>query len=304
MDHNIHSAPTSISPAQKGSDGGVIIVNIYRRRIWLLLLVLFAGAGSFLVLRHLQASIYGVPPGYTGGPWDAVTCATAGCHRGPVTTVSGWVSTDVPTSGYIPGDTYNITLTASRPQTNLFGFQVTAQNGEGVQGRFLITDPVQTQFSLNDGYVTHKLAGTQGANQKTWAMKWIAPDPASQEGIVFYAAFVAGVFDIDDEVFLSTRPVKLHVSVAEPEQVKGMPLVYPNPFYGRLTVRGHDPDDLPRTLSLHDLTGVRVYHDPTPLESGFLTWILRPEDLPEGIYLLEVVTNNNRYCQKVICRRP
>jgi len=276
----------------------------FRRSTGLWLLLLLGIGGGALFFRHLQASIYGVPPGYTGGPWDGITCATAGCHRGPVTTVSGWISTDVPSSGYLPGDTYLVTLTATRPQTTLFGFQVTAQSADGIQGRFLITDPVQTQFSLNDGYVTHKIAGSSGINQKTWSMKWVAPDPPPSDGITLYAAFVAGIFDQDDEVFLSTRPLFVNPGVSEITSGPIPPDIYPNPFFGVLNVKwpyNHVPV---RYMALYTLQGKRLCFVQDSPESGFSSWQLTTGDLPNGTYLLEIRSDHHQHWQKVICRRP
>jgi hypothetical protein len=268
----------------------------------------FLLAGSLILilglfLQHLDASIYGVPPGYTGAPYDGMTCATAGCHRGPVSTVQGWITTDIPATGYQPADTYQITLTATRASTSVFGFQLTAQHGDGTIGRFLVTDPVQTQYSQGDQYITHRETGTSGFGQKVWQCKWIAPDPPPPDGITLYASFVAGLFDIDDEVFLSARPLHIQQSVDPPGENALPPTVFPNPFYGALYITWPHRHAPLRSASLYNPAGERVYHTESPRESGHNLWHLNPGDLPNGTYLLEVRSDKHLHRQKVICRR-
>lgn len=259
--------------------------------------------GTALLLQKLHASIYGVPPGYTGAPYDGMTCATAGCHRGPVTTVQGWITTDIPATGYLPADTYQITLTATRASTSIFGFQLTAQNGDGPIGRFLVTDPVQTQYSQGDQYITHRETGTSGFGQKVWQCKWIAPNPPPPDGITLYASFVTGMFDVDDEVFLSTRPLHIQQSVALPGEHVSPPTVFPNPFYGALYLSWTQRYAPLRSASLYNQAGDRVYHTYSPREAGHNLWHLSPGHLPAGTYLLELRSDQYQYRQKVICRR-
>lgn len=47
---------------------------------------------------------------YTGSPGDGHSCAQ--CH-GSSSTVSGWITSTIPASGYVPGTTYQITATNS-----------------------------------------------------------------------------------------------------------------------------------------------------------------------------------------------
>jgi hypothetical protein len=254
----------------------------------------------FMLMRFVYASIYGVPPGYTGSPVDGITCATMGCHRGPVTTVPGWITTNIPPNGYMPADTYTVTLSASRPNTSVFGFQITAQTKAGIVGEFLISDPVQTQYSQGTGYVTHKAAGSSGNNQKSWQMKWIAPADTNETGVTFYAAMVVGYFDQDDEVFLSTRTYNsAYLSVQKNPHNNASVTCSPVPFGSHLTVQ------LPETITgevsfgFFNTEGVlmkTVIATGNPGERhSFDT-----ELLPKGVTFLVVKTNQGRFTRKLI----
>lgn len=275
----------------------------YRRWHKVAVALLCAGV-LVLAYSSLRSSIYGVPPGYTGSPLDGVTCATMGCHRGPVSTVNGWITTNVPATGYVPADTYDITLTASRPNTTIFGFQMATHSLTSVEGSFLVTDPLQTQYSQGTGYITHKIGGTSGTNLKTWQCKWIAPADLQVTEVTLYAAFLTGTFDVDDEVFITHLLLQQGAQKVEEFSDGKNLLWWPNPFYRRLFVHCNDPENPPRSFTLYNLAGIRVYHDTHPQQTTFSTWLLLPGDLPEGMYLLETATANARHLQKVICQRP
>jgi len=261
--------------------------------------VLFTGF-LFMLIRFVYASIYGVPPGYTGSPLDGTTCATMACHRGPVTTVPGWIITTIPPNGYLPADTYTVTLTATRPGTSVFGFQITAQGLSGIVGEFLITDGVQTQYSLGTGYVTHKAAGSSGIDQKSWQMQWIAPADTNEMEVTFYAAMVVGLFDQDDEVFLSTRAyTSAYQSVGRlPRGSPGLSC-YPVPFGSTLHIK-----------TPHKAAGITRFDFFSPSGALLLTvsekatpdnnYQINTESLPEGLIFMIMTTEKGVFSTKLL----
>lgn len=123
----------------------------------------------------------GSPAGYTGSPGDGHDCMA--CHGGTTTFVSGWITSNVPADGYIPGETYNITVTVSG--TGSKGFEVSPQN---IAGDLLGTLAAGSGSELtgNGKYVTQSSASN--SNPKVWVFQWTAPTAGTGE-VVFYGAF-------------------------------------------------------------------------------------------------------------------
>ena len=158
------------------------------------LLAVFSSVILLLVLTIITQNAFtstgGPPAGRTGSPGDGgSTCAT-GCHTGmAVTPTFGWISSNVPATGYVPGQTYTITATATQSGCVKFGFQISPQSITGAYiGTMIVTDPTNTQI-VSTKYIEQKSAGTVGStNSHTWTFDWIAP--ATGIGTVtFYGAF-------------------------------------------------------------------------------------------------------------------
>ena len=101
----------------------------------------------------------GSPGGKTGSPGDeGATCIE--CHPGnDVQEAEGWITSDIPDLGYIPGETYTITLTGTHPDITKMGFELTAENEAGKVGGLAISDADRTHFTNGENAVTHTLAG-------------------------------------------------------------------------------------------------------------------------------------------------
>jgi len=130
----------------------------------------------------------GAPAGYTGSPGDGITCTN--CHTGTASSSSSQIITsNIPASGYVAGQTYTITATVSQSGINEFGFQISPQNSTGaLMGTIINTSPSQTQV-LNSKYITHTAGGIAGtSNSKTWSFDWAAP-AAGSGPVTFYGAF-------------------------------------------------------------------------------------------------------------------
>lgn len=61
----------------------------------------------------LFASSNGSPGGRSGSPGDNNQTCTA-CHSGTAVNQTGWISTNIPASGYVAGQTYQLTLNGTR----------------------------------------------------------------------------------------------------------------------------------------------------------------------------------------------
>jgi len=131
----------------------------------------------------------GPPTGKTGSPGDGGSTCN-GCHSGTVNLVTGWITSNIPTAGYIAGDTYTITLTAFGTTEVKFGFQATSEklSDNSKTGTPILTNSAETQIVGTD-YVEHTTAGTTGSTgSHTWSYDWIAPAVGTGD-VAFYAAF-------------------------------------------------------------------------------------------------------------------
>ncbi len=124
----------------------------------------------------------GAPAGYTGSPGDGQNCTS--CHGGTATSSTGWITSNIPASGYVPGTTYQITATNSLTGSGKFGFEVSPQNASGT---LLGTLAAGTNSQLVGGgkYVTHTNASP---SISTWTFNWTAP-AAGTGNVTFYGAF-------------------------------------------------------------------------------------------------------------------
>lgn len=130
------------------------------------------------------------------------------CHpvlNTDVTTTN--ITSNIPSTGYVPGNTYNITV-ALNPVVGLgpAGFEVTCEENttNTKSGSFGITSPTSTQFTNNSSAVTHTTARN---SLGTWSFNWV--EPIAETGdITFYGAFIeAGyplVSNLGDYLTLST----------------------------------------------------------------------------------------------------
>jgi len=146
---------------------------------------------AFPVVLMILANSTGSPGGKTGSVGDGGNTCTD-CHTGTANPVTGWISSNIPPEGYTPGATYNITAIGNHTGVVLFGFELTAEDGQGNKvGTLTVTDPLQTQLTNSNAAVTHTASGnTPIGNMKTWNMGWTAPATAIGD-ITFYAAFNA-----------------------------------------------------------------------------------------------------------------
>ncbi len=144
---------------------------------------------SALITQNAYTHTAGAPAQKTGSPGDGSSCTS--CHGGAASTQSGWITSNIPASGYVHGQTYTITATATQTGLVKFGFEVSPQNASGAQlGTLVATDLTNTQLLSGTKYITHKSAGTIGTTGfHTWTFDWIAPAQGTGD-VTFYGAFL------------------------------------------------------------------------------------------------------------------
>ncbi len=159
----------------------------------------------------------GSPGGRTGSPGDSGQNCT-GCHSGSPQSASNWITTNIPPAGYVPGQTYTITASGTHTGVVKFGFELTAENSQGIKaGTFIITNLTQTKLINQNKAVTHLAGGTTpSGNTKTWSMNWTAPAQGTGP-ITFYAALNAANGNGNnsgDVIYLTSATVQEQETVA------------------------------------------------------------------------------------------
>ncbi len=143
--------------------------------------------------------------GKTGSPSDGADCMI--CHSITQIGQDPTFTTDIPVTGYVPGNIYNITVHINPlPVSGPNGFEVTCEDNTNntKAGTFVITDINDTKLTNNNNAVTHTY---QGANTTpTWNFSWVAPIAGTGD-ITFYGAFIEGAYPIGQnfgDIFSST----------------------------------------------------------------------------------------------------
>jgi len=127
----------------------------------------------------------------TGSPADINNCTQ--CHSGSAQTAISWISTNIPSSGYIGGQTYTITVQGTHASVVRFGFELTAEDANNAKvGIFTITNTAETKLVNSSHAVTHTGNGITPDNDsiKAWSFDWTAPAIGTGT-IKFYAALLA-----------------------------------------------------------------------------------------------------------------
>ena len=242
----------------------------------------------------------GAPTARTGSPGDGANCTA--CHTGSAaSTVAGVITSDIPASGYVPGATYTITATIASTGINKFGFQISAQTPTGVKrGTMVITDASRTQLITSGKYITHKAAGTAGVGSNTWSFSWIAP-VAGTGSFTFYGAFVlanGNNANSGDQVRLATLPVTEAVATGITDEVLAADAVsvYPNPATDFVSINVLNAAKADVTIT--DISG-RIVKTIRDHDLGQNQPVVISE-LPEGIYMLRIATENGQVIKKII----
>jgi hypothetical protein len=146
---------------------------------------IFGSIIAIAILLYPKSTISkltGSPGGKTGSPMDNSDCTS--CHNVGGTTLSTTnITSNIPSTGYIPGNTYTITTSSWAD-----GFEITCEENTGntKTGTFFNTNPSTTQLVNNGDAITHTAAGNLS---NSWNFDWEAPSVGTGD-VTFYGAFI------------------------------------------------------------------------------------------------------------------
>lgn len=145
-----------------------------------IIIALVVGIAAVSMTQELVSNPTGAPLGRTGSPADGATCSSPGCHFGTASPLSNVITSNIPATGYVPGQSYTITVTV--PGSGNKGFQVSPQKTDGTQ---LGSLQAGAGSQVIGKYITHTAPKTGTA---TWTFGWTAP-AAGSGSVTFYGAF-------------------------------------------------------------------------------------------------------------------
>ncbi len=248
-------------------------------------------------LHHMvSANKAGAPSGNTGSPGDGVSCAKVGCHTGTATFADGIITTNIPESGYLTDETYTITVTATSPSRNRFGFQLSPQNVSGdIQGTLTLSDASRTKLTGGGAYVTHvstSIDGVDGVN--TWSFDW---DPLLAAGdVTFYAAVNVGNGNgtaSGDSIYVTSLTVSedpANNPVSIESYLLDQQLIWNNPVRNQLLLNGSlvESGQLIQIFDLHGRLADSWIH------TGTSKVVYDASNLTPGIYILRSGSEQNQ----------
>lgn len=126
--------------------------------------------------HNLSSSPDGAPSGYAfDKATNFRTCATSGCHSGTsviADTSIAKITSNIPSTGYVPGTIYTFTATVNKPGYVRFGFQASPQDSVGnYKGTMIVTNSTKTKIT-GTKYITHTQSGNSSSS---WSWNWTAP---------------------------------------------------------------------------------------------------------------------------------
>lgn len=157
----------------------------------------------FLHPKISNSNSTGSPGGKTGSPSDISNCMA--CHTDSQTAQAATITTNIPSTGYEPGNIYNITVMINTSGVfGVNGFEITCEDNttNSKAGSFAITNPNITKFTNNSNAVTHTYAGN---SLESWSVNWEAPISGTGD-ITFYAALIEGRYPMGNsgDIFSTT----------------------------------------------------------------------------------------------------
>lgn len=247
--------------------------------------------------------IDGTEPGYTGSPGDSLKNCTA-CHGGFSYKVDGWITSNIPASGYIPGNTYTIKAKNTALSHNRFGFLVSPQKLNGdLLGTLVISDTVKTKLVGNSKYVTYRAASVTSQDSMIWTFNWIAP-AAGTGDVVFYGAFNSNQdgHKGGDVTQLTSLRVKENgtASVINAQNNKVIVSAYPNPASNFVNVSFTLSRKGNLSIKMVNLEGKIVYQTTEENAFGLINKEIETSQLANGVYLIQTQIGENISTNKVV----
>lgn len=243
----------------------------------------------------------GAPTGKTGAPGES-NCTM--CHSGNVN--DGSTLSSISFSGidnqYIPGITYDLTLTLNNGSTKN-GFQLVVLDSitNSNSGTLILTDAVNTQISSanNRDYLNHTSSGN---TQTSWNFQWTAPSSNVGPIKIYYAYNIAGYpysNTSGDDIYTSIKTI----SAPNSSQISTNELLDFNCFLDndeKLNILSNLNSTRDAELKLYNISGKLLCSRNLRLKVNQVDKVNIPNDLPSGIYVVSLTTDKEQKTKKIV----
>jgi hypothetical protein len=258
---------------------------------------------AFALLVRATQNSNGAPNGNTGAPGE--TNCTA-CHGGSAvnsdpdgkTTVAVTLNGDTVTQ-YVLNQTYDVSVTVSHPQSNKFGFQLTALNSAGNSDVGTVTFGSEVSLNEDTGrnrfYLNHKSNSTSGTNNaRTWTFRW-RPEGVSG-AVTFYAAGNAtnGNGSISGDRIYTTSLTVQQNTTSRPKFLSENDFRVTTGRENRAEIRLSEATK--GILTLADATGRTIWTRKVELPAGHSAHVLETD--ASGVYILTLSTDKGTAYRK------
>ncbi len=229
----------------------------------------------------------------SGSPGDGEDCSA--CHGGGLNTDNSWMTSDIPATGYIAGQTYTMTLTTTGGGGSAKkGFSVTCEDGSANHmGTFVITDATNT--SSFDDHVSHLAAGN---TLTTWSFDWTAPASGSGD-VTFYASLLFDGYGggvVNASQMYSEETVSSVNDLAAKNGLK----VYPNPVVDQLNIEMPEISGNEVGVTIFSSNGQVVYTNDSYLVNSLSTSSIDVSNLETGMYIINITSENQTFTNRFI----
>lgn len=276
-------------------------ITIVSLLTWIVILV--ADSISNVAYTHVA----GAPAARCGSIANPATCTS--CHSGgPNTVQPGWITSDVPLSGYVPGATYHITATAVYAGRTRFGFEISPQDPAGTYIGTMIDTSSEMQI-ISVKYMTHTSAGTIGSGSRTWTFKWTAPTTMT-DSVTFYGAFLCSnnsSSSSGDSTYKSSLTVHRDPTSDIPNDLNNEQevLVCPQPASDHVYVGYKNEYGGKVEMNLYDVQGrmiapLLMEHQAPGLQNNL---VIFPFILNTGVYFLKISTETGNVARRILIQQ-
>jgi len=245
---------------------------------------------SFLAIGLFSLNLTGDPTGKTGFFGNTVSSSCRNCHSSGVGG-SATLSMNIPAQGFTPGQTYQGTLTVSKPGATLFGLNLAAQTSSNTNMGTLVSGNNRSQVLQSQ--LTHRRNGGLFNDSCQFSFNWTAPASASGSVTFKWNGLSANNngFDTGDFTANGSQTFALAPNASN-EMIKGIFEVYPNPTTEFINFKRFSVDKA-ESIEVVNLEGKLVYR--TTLQPGLDSFQISTAMWSKGIYLLKY----NDFFQKI-----
>ena len=262
-------------------------------------------------LNQVISNSGGAPSGRTGSPIDTGTCKSSGCHNSfELDAGNGSMSvfTNIPSTGYVPGQTYTVNINLTETGRGRFGFESSAfsPSANANIGTVALLNSNETKINPGAGnYVTHTASGINNTDFKDWSYDWTAPDPGM--GTVYF--YTTGV--IADA---NGNPGGDHVYTALDSSVQGIGIaidpiretfeakVYPTVADQQVFVELENLDRGTLHLHITNISGQKVFDLEQEVTTSQFSTAIPVQSFAPGVYLMTLSHQGRRGYEKFIVK--